>query len=305
MKTKSLHKNNIHNSSYDFELLCANENSLKEFVFENKYDTNTIDFSSSNAVKALNKALLKTHYNISYWDIPQNYLCPPIPGRADYIHYISDLLGIKSSSNILGLDIGVGANGIYPILGNSIYNWKFVCSDISSDAINNVNKIIQNNPKLKDNITCILQNEKHEIFNNIINPNDRFDFTMCNPPFHSSSKEALKGTNRKNKNLNIKDNILNFGGMANELWCKNGESAFIKKMIKQSIIYKYNVLWFTTLVSKKENLKDIQKHLKKLNVFDIKIIEMIQGNKQTRFVAWTFFDEKEQKIWKNKEKNKK
>ena len=287
MKTKPLHKNNIHNSSYDFELLCSNENSLKEFVFVNQYDIKTIDFSNAKAIIALNKALLKTHYNISYWDIPQNYLCPPIPGRADYIHYIADLIG-SSTKNIMGLDIGVGANGIYPILANSIYNWKFVCSDISSDAISNVNKIIQNNPTLKDNITCILQSEKHEIFNNIIKQNDRFDFTMCNPPFHSSEKEALKGTNRKNKNLNIKDDTLNFGGMANELWCKNGEAAFIKKMIKQSIIYKDNVKWFTTLVSKKENLKDIQKHLKKLNALEVKIVEMTQGNKQTRFVAWRF-----------------
>jgi 23S rRNA (adenine1618-N6)-methyltransferase len=288
MKIKSLHKNNIHNSSYDFELLCTNESSLREFVFINKYNTKTIDFSNYDAIIALNKALLKTYYNISYWDIPQNYLCPPIPGRADYIHYIADLIDYKSKQDINGLDIGVGANAIYPILGNSIYNWKFVCTDISNDSLDNVNKILDNNTKLKDNITCILQNEKHEIFNNIIKPNDKFDFTMCNPPFHESAKEAIKGTNRKNKNLNIKDDTLNFGGMANELWCKNGEAAFIKKMIKQSVIYKDNVKWFTTLVSKKENLKDIQKQLTKLKVNDMKIIEMIQGNKQTRFVAWTF-----------------
>ena len=290
MKIKSLHNNNIHNSSYDFELLCSNESSLREFVFINKYNTKTIDFSNYDAIIALNKALLKTHYNISYWDIPTNYLCPPIPGRADYIHYIADLIEYKSKQDIKGLDIGVGANAIYPILGNSIYNWKFVCTDISNDSLDNVNKILDNNTKLKDNITCILQNEKHEIFNNIIKPNDKFDFTMCNPPFHESAKEAIKGTNRKNKNLNIKDDTLNFGGMANELWCKNGESAFIKKMIKQSVIYKDNVKWFTTLVSKKENLKDIQKQLTKLKVNDMKIIEMIQGNKQTRFVAWTFQD---------------
>ena len=295
MKTKSLHKNNIHNSSYDFELLCSNESSLKEFVFVNSYDKKTIDFSNSKAIIALNKALLKTHYNISYWDIPSNYLCPPIPGRADYIHYIADLL--KTNKNIIGLDIGVGANCIYPILGNSIFNWKFKASDISEESLQNVQIIISKNENLKDSITTILQTQKHEIFNNIINPNDKFDFTMCNPPFHSSAKEALKGTNRKNKNLNIKDDTLNFGGMANELWCKNGEAAFIKKMIKQSIIYKHNVLWFTTLVSKKDNLKDIQKQLSKLKPFEVKIVEMIQGNKQTRFVAWTFLNDEEQKQW--------
>ncbi len=286
MKTKTFHKNNIHNQDYDFELLCSNETSLSEYVFINKYNNTTIDFCNPLALIALNKALLKTYYNISYWDIPKNYLCPPIPGRADYIHYISDLF--ENKENLKGLDIGVGANCIYPILGNSIYNWKFVCSDISEKSLDNVNKILNNNPKLKENITPILQTKKHEIFNNIISSNDKFDFTMCNPPFHSSQKEALKGTLRKNKNLSIKEDSSNFGGISNELWCKNGESAFIKKMIKQSVIYKNNVKWFTTLVSKKENLKDIQKQLSKLDTKDIKIINMSQGNKQTRVVAWTF-----------------
>jgi len=286
MKTKTFHKNNIHNQDYDFELLCSNETSLSEYVFVNQYNNTTIDFSNPLALIALNKALLKTYYNISYWDIPKNYLCPPIPGRADYIHYISDLF--ENKENLKGLDIGVGANCIYPILGNSIYNWKFVCSDISEESLDNVNKILNNNPKLKENITPILQTTKHEIFNNIISSNDKFDFSMCNPPFHSSQKEALKGTLRKNKNLNIKDDSSNFGGISNELWCKNGEAAFIKKMIKQSVIYKNNVKWFTTLVSKKENLKDIQKQLSKLDTKDIKIINMSQGNKQTRVVAWTF-----------------
>ena len=295
MQKDSLHKRNIHNKDYDFELLIKHEKSLQEFVFVNKYDTNTIDFSNALAIIALNKALLKTYYELEYWDIPLNFLCPPIPGRADYIHNIADLL--KDNENIIGLDIGVGANAIYPILGNSIYKWKFVCSDISIDALNNVNKILENNPKLKENINTIFQPFNHDIFNNIISSCDKFDFTMCNPPFHSSAKEALKGTLRKNKNLNIKNDTLNFGGIENELWCKNGEQAFIKKMIKQSIIYKENVLWFSTLVSKKENLKDIQKQLKKLNAFEVKIINMNQGNKQSRFVAWTFLNQQEQELW--------
>ena len=155
MKTKTFHKNNIHNQDYDFELLCSNEISLSEYVFVNQYNNTTIDFSNHLALIALNKALLKTYYDVKYWDIPKNYLCPAIPGRADYIHYIADLF--ENKENLKGLDIGVGANCIYPILGNSIYNWKFVCSDISEESLDNVNKILNNNPNLKENITPILQ----------------------------------------------------------------------------------------------------------------------------------------------------
>ena len=295
MDTDSLQYRDIHNKSYDFELLIKNESSLEEFVFLNKYNILTIDFSDSLALIALNKALLKTYYNIKYWDIPNGFLCPPIPSRADYIHNLSDLL--EYNKNIKVLDIGCGANCIYPLLGSSIYNWDFTCSDISQDSLNNVNNIIKNN-NLQNKIKTIFQKEKHKIFDGIINKDDKFDLTMCNPPFYSSQEDAKKANNKKNKNLNIKNDTLNFGGISNELWCKNGEAAFIKKMIKQSVVYKNNVLWFSTLVSKQENLKDIQKQLKRLNASDVKIVQMKRGNKTTRFVAWTFLSEKEQNLYK-------
>jgi 23S rRNA (adenine1618-N6)-methyltransferase len=254
----------------------------------NKYGNLSIDFHSNEAVLALNKALLKYYYNID-WDIPKKYLCPPIPGRVDYIHYISDLLP-KNLSNIKALDIGVGANCIYPLVGNSIYNWEFVGSDIDDISIQNANNIIKKN-KLEDKITIIKQTSKDDIFKNIIQKDDKFVFSMCNPPFHSSKKEAKEGTKRKLLNLSKGKNTkltLNFGGQANELWYEGGELEFITKMIKQSVVYKNNILWFTTLVSKKENLTNIYKELEKVKPLEIKTVDMKQGNKITRFVAWRF-----------------
>ena len=58
-------------------------------------------------------------------------------------------------------------------------------------------------------------------------------------------------------------------------------------MIKQSIEFKTQVGWFTCLVSKKDNLRKIYKQLNKLNA-TYKTIQMHQGNKQSRFIAWTF-----------------
>ena len=250
----------------------------------------SINFHSTDAVLFLNKALLKYFYNLD-WDIPRKYLCPPIPGRVDYIHYIADLLP-KNLTNIKGLDVGVGANCIYPLVGNSVYGWKFVGSDIDDTSIENANKIILNN-KLEGKITIKKQISKEKIFEGIILKDDKFAFTMCNPPFHKSKKEAKEGTKRKllnlskGKNKNTKT-VLNFGGQHNELWCDGGEVEFITKMIKESVEYKNNVLWFTTLVSKKDNLSEIYKELEKVNPLEIKTIDMIQGNKITRFVAWRF-----------------
>jgi len=303
-----LHPRNLHRSRYDFEKLISNCPELKAFVSINKHGIETIDFSNPNAVKTLNSALLQTYYGIQNWDIPKNYLCPPIPGRADYIHYIADLLAesnnnqIPDTSSVLGLDIGTGANLIYPILGNSIYNWSFVGTDIDKKSIENCSKIIEANPKLIDAISLQQQTESRFIFKNIITPEDRFTFTMCNPPFHASAEEANKSTSRKVSNLNPKEKrntnpVLNFGGQNAELWCNGGEIGFITQMIYESAKYASQVLWFTTLVSKKENLPSIYKTLNKVNAVSVKTIHMAQGQKNSRIVAWSFLNESEKQKW--------
>ncbi|WP_394759748.1 23S rRNA (adenine(1618)-N(6))-methyltransferase RlmF [Flavobacterium sp.] len=303
----NLHPRNKHRFGYDFNELIKTSPELKNHVFINEYDTQTIDFSDPDAVKALNNALLITDYNIQNWDIPQDYLCPPIPGRADYIHYIADLLAstndgiIPESENVVGLDIGIGANCIYPIIGNSVYNWSFVGTDIDENAIQNCKKIIEQNPKLIDAISLQQQVESRFIFKNIILPEDKFTFTICNPPFHNSSADATKASIRKVNNLTetrTKNPVLNFGGQNAELWCDGGEIGFITQMIYESAKYPMQVLWFTTLVSKKENLSSIYKTLNKVQAVEIKTIDMSQGQKTSRIVAWTFLSEVQQKAWK-------
>lgn len=301
---KTLHPRNLHNTQYDFEALIKSEASLKPFVKPNKYGNMSIDFANPQGVIALNKALLSHFYNIKHWDIPKNYLCPPIPGRADYIHYAADLLAscnqgtIPKGNQITVLDVGVGANAIYPILGNCMYDWSFIGSEIEKESILNVNTIIKNND-LK-NIEIREQISLTDIFKNIIKQDEKIDLTLCNPPFHKSKKEAVLGSNRKVRNLtkeNTKSAKLNFGGKSNELWCKGGEVSFITTMIQQSQAYKENCFWFSSLVSKKENLEAIYKALKRVEPLEIKTIEMKQGQKTSRFIAWTFLNKKEQKAW--------
>ncbi|ENA1813680.1 23S rRNA (adenine(1618)-N(6))-methyltransferase RlmF [Flavobacterium psychrophilum] len=303
----NLHPRNLHKFGYDFEALTTCSPELKNHVFTNEYDTQTINFSNPEAVKALNNALLIAYYNIKNWGIPQDYLCPPIPGRADYLHYIADLLAntnnqiIPEGENVIGLDIGIGANCIYPIIGNAIYDWSFVGTDIDEKAIQNCKKIIENNPKLIDAISLQQQVESRFIFKNIILTDDKFAFTICNPPFHNSAAEATKSSARKVNNLQeirTKNPVLNFGGQNTELWCDGGEIGFITQMIYESAKYPMQVLWFTTLVSKRENLSSIYKTLNKVSAVEIKTIDMAQGQKNSRIVAWTFLSELQQKAWR-------
>ncbi|NGY38217.1 23S rRNA (adenine(1618)-N(6))-methyltransferase RlmF [Flavobacterium sp. XN-5] len=307
----NLHPRNQHRFRYDFKLLIENSPALKKYVSINEHKIETIDFSDPEAVKALNKALLITNYDIKNWDIPANYLCPPIPGRADYIHYIADLLassnnGIIPKGNVIqGLDIGIGANCIYPLIGNVEYGWSFVGTDIDEKALQNCSDIIENNPKFIESISLQQQTESRFIFKNIITPEDRFTFTICNPPFHKSEEEATKGSLRKVNNLESRDvtnkatkPVLNFGGHNAELWCEGGELGFITQMIYESAKYPMQCFWFTTLVSKQSHLSSIYKTLNKVNAAMIKTIDMAQGQKNSRIIAWTFLSERQQKQWK-------
>lgn len=301
---KTLHLRNFHNDRYDFNALIKTNPDLQEFVKPNKYGDLSIDFANSQAVISLNKALLAHFYGIKNYTIPNGYLCPPIPGRADYVHHIADLLAscnngvIPKGKAVIGLDVGIGANGIYSIIGSSVYDWNFVGSDIEIESIKSVENIVNSNEILKEKIECKLQTNPENIFTGIIKADEFYDFTLCNPPFHKSLKDAMDGNKRKVQNLTKQKtikNALNFGGKNNELWCKGGEIAFITNMIKESFEFKNNVLWFTTLVSKKENLPLIYKKLEDIKAKEIKTINMSCGQKITRVVAWSFFNNEEQK----------
>ncbi|WP_288448168.1 23S rRNA (adenine(1618)-N(6))-methyltransferase RlmF [uncultured Chryseobacterium sp.] len=299
----SLHTRNLHRNPYDFDQLISCVPELKHYVFINAYQTVTINFSIPKAVKLLNKALLLHFYTIKGWDIPDTNLCPPIPGRADYIHYIADLLAedfgeIPDGNSVKGLDIGTGANLIYPLLGSRSYGWTMLGTDVNSDSLKNAKHILDQNEDLSSVIRLKNQPDADHIFTSIINPGDRFTFTMCNPPFHDSEEAAMKGNIRKTKNLTKSKKarpILNFSGQQSELWCEGGELAFITKMINESTLFSSQVLWFTCLVSKKDNLNKLTNLVKKVKAADVKTIDMAQGQKTSRILAWTFIPQKDRK----------
>lgn len=292
-----LHPRNIHRERYDFDSLVSSFPSLEQQLKINKFGDTSIDFADPIAVKSLNTALLLSCYRLKFWSIPSNFLCPPIPGRADYLHYLADLMDSQvklRNRSLRCLDIGTGANCIYPLLGVQIYNWDFVGVDCNEKALEIAQKNISNND-LNHKITLRKQEKAENVFDGIILPGDYFDLTMCNPPFHSSAIAAKEGSVRKIKGLtnkNIKEPVLNFGGQENELWCEGGEFQFIKQMILQSVTFAHQCLWFTTLVSKKEHLKPLEIILNQKGAKSILVLPMQQGNKMSRILAWSFNEEK-------------
>ena len=303
-----LHPRNKHRERYDFKQLIATCPELAKYVKLNAYNDESIDFANPKAVKWLNKALLKHYYSIEYWDIPTGYLCPPIPGRVDYIHHIADLLGssnngkIPTGPKIKCMDIGVGASCVFPIVGNKEYGWSFIGSETDPVAFESAGKILKNNPFLKRSIELRFQENSKDIFHGIMERNEPVDLTICNPPFHSSLEEAQEGTLRKLSSLShkkITTPILNFGGQNTELWCEGGEESFVRSMIRQSKQFASNCFWFSTQISKQSHLNSVYEALENAGAIEVRTIPMGQGTKTSRIVAWTFLKPDQQNSWLN------
>lgn len=236
----------------------------------------------------MNRALLKAFYGVSHWEIPPGYLCPPIPGRADYIHHVADLLGGARGEKIRILDVGVGANCIYPIIGHAEYGWRFAGSDVDPVALDSARKIVESNPALSGAVDLRLQPASEKILEGVVRPGESFGAVMCNPPFHSSLAAAEEGTRRKRENLGLGAAARNFGGQGGELWCPGGEAAFVSRMIEESARLKTSARWFTALISKAAGLTPIRRALTKADVVERRTIGMAQGQKKSRIVAWRF-----------------
>lgn len=296
---EGLHPRNKHRDPYDFTALVKACPELARHLVKNVAGAPSIDFAKPEAVLALNRALLAHFYGIKHWSLPPGYLCPPIPGRVDYLHHAADLLSggddsrIPRGSSVRVLDIGTGANCIYPILGHQEYGWSFVATDIDAGALKSARRIVGENPSLSGFIECRQQHSPKSLFHGVLNPGERFDLSLCNPPFHSSAEEAQSGTIRKLRNLaarKISKNkaVLNFGGQGCELWCPGGELSFVRRMISESAQVPQSCRWFTSLIAKSAHLSALEAALKDARARQIKIIAMSQGQKKSRILAWSF-----------------
>lgn len=269
-----MHPRNRHQDRYDFTQLARDLPALKPFVLRTPDGQPSIDFADPAAVRVLNRALMQSLYDINGWQFPAGYLCPPIPGRADYLHGLADLLAqenggvIPRGGAICALDIGTGASCIYPLLGHVDYGWSFVGSEIDSAALASATAIIAANSRLGAAVELRLQPDPMLILDGVVQPGERYDLTLCNPPFHASATQAAQAGARKWQNLGRSGGprsrpARNFGGHAHELWCRGGERAFVGQMIKESAELASSVYWFSSLIANGAHLAPLKQQLQK------------------------------------------
>ena len=305
MPTSSLlHPRNPHQGRYDLAELCRVTPQLSAFIINSPSGEPTLDFANEKAVLCLNQALLASYYQVAYWQLPPGYLCPPIPGRADYVHYLADLLSRSTGVLPKGkqyrlLDIGTGASCIYPIIASQSYGWQVLASDIDATAIKAASVLVGANPGLKRSIKLIRQLNSSAIFQGVLTAETKVHLTMCNPPFYSSAAQAAEASTRKWTNLGKAGNgaTRNFAGQQHELWCEGGELQFIRNMITESQLFKQQVCWFSCLVSQQKHVAPLQKLLRDVRVAQQEVIDMRQGNKVSRILAWSYLNEAQQQHW--------
>jgi 23S rRNA (adenine1618-N6)-methyltransferase len=291
-----LHPRNPHRARYDFPRLVTALPALAAHVRPHPVAGDTIDFADPAAVLALNRALLLAHHGLARWDLPPGALCPPVPGRADYLCHVADLLPpVASAADIAVLEIGTGAGCIYPLLGARMLGWRFIATDIAPDSLRWAADLLAANA-LADRIELRLQPDAAAVFENVIRSGERFALSICNPPFHASAVEAEAGTRRKLRNLGAVAGrrdahgrpVLNFGGRAHELWCPGGELGFVGRMIAESARRPGLCGWFTCLVAKSAHLPLLQDALGRVSAAEVRVLPMRHGEKFSRILAWRF-----------------
>merc|ERR1740130_1031884 len=265
-KKYSVHpRNKYFENQPDFAALSLRYKSFATHVKDNGKHC-SIDFKNPESVKCLNQTLLLHDFNIK-WDMPTTNLCPPIPGRCDYVHWVEDLLKDREKctsftphpeGKVRGVDVGTGSSVIFPLLALALHrdeNWSFVASDIDPISVDWAKKNVQAND-FSDRIDVRLVKQSCSLLGLIGGDDGVFDFTMCNPPFFSSTQEAEEKKNPKN----------NRKATSYELVCEGGEEAFVEKMVRDSLVLKKKVWWYTSMIGKKGTLKRLLRLLRENNV---------------------------------------
>ncbi|KAF4650126.1 hypothetical protein FOZ61_000654, partial [Perkinsus olseni] len=231
--TYKMHPRNRHIKPVDYKELSIKTGceELAQYVYHNRFGGYSINYNNRNAVKCLTKCILLHLYNIKGWTVPDGCLIPPVPTRENYIHHLADLIHPQqqqqqqSSSecyrdtSVKGIDVGIGGNGIYSLLGSALYGWQMFGTEVSQESIDNVQSIIDNNKDIV-NITIKKQEDKMKIFEGCIVLEDTYTFSMCNPPFYENddnNKDAMMNRNP------YKD----YGGSTVEMRCQGGELGFL------------------------------------------------------------------------------
>ncbi|KAG2448442.1 hypothetical protein HYH02_006334 [Chlamydomonas schloesseri] len=150
--------NHYYRAEPDFGALAERYEELRPYVTVDANGRAHLETTSWAATRALTACLLRADFGLSWW-LPEGQLVPPVTNRANYLHWINDLLDLSAPQEeyggtagellpLRGLDIGCGANFIYCLLGAALYGWHMTGVDVTATAVRCCGKLIADNPQL-------------------------------------------------------------------------------------------------------------------------------------------------------------
>ncbi|KAI2280450.1 hypothetical protein LOZ02_005067 [Ophidiomyces ophidiicola] len=236
--------------------------------------------------------------------------------RFNYILWLQDL--VDSTANrytdsydperaVAGLDIGTGASCIYPLLGCAQRPaWTFLAtgtppaflclvesnrqlilqSDIDESNIHHARRNIDRNG-LQARIRLTRTRPEDPLIQlDAIPPSKMLDFTMCNPPFYESREELLASAKAKQRPPNSACT-----GADIEMVTAGGETAFVSRMIEESLKLYDKVQWYTSMLGKLSSVTTLVEQLVAAGNKNWAVTQFVQGSKTKRWaIAWSWKD---------------
>ncbi|KAI1986460.1 hypothetical protein LOZ51_006054 [Ophidiomyces ophidiicola] len=305
---------NLYRHDLDFRALALEDVDFARCLKPN----GQLDFNNPDVVRQLTKTLLKRDFAL-HVELPADRLCPPVPNRFNYILWLQDL--VDSTANrytdsydperaVAGLDIGTGASCIYPLLGCAQRPaWTFLAtgtsppppaflclvesnrqlilqSDIDESNIHHARRNIDRNG-LQARIRLTRTRPEDPLIQlDAIPPSKMLDFTMCNPPFYESREELLASAKAKQRPPNSACT-----GADIEMVTAGGETAFVSRMIEESLKLYDKVQWYTSMLGKLSSVTTLVEQLVAAGNKNWAVTQFVQGSKTKRWaIAWSWKD---------------
>jgi 23S rRNA A1618 N6-methylase RlmF len=245
---------------------------------------------------ALTRALLQAQFQLQLPYLESHHLCPPVPNRFFYVHWIHSSLLTMNERTGWGMDIGTGATCIYPLLATRCLDCNMLATDIDAQALSLAKRNVEAN-QMDDKIHLLQVPPSHSqdpsrrppggpLQRGLAawgRPQQRFDFVMTNPPFYDPNDNSMEhvapraGDGRDRTAMTVSEG--NYPG---------GEIGFVTELLADSLRARQSSKWFSSMLGKKTSFIKLQKlvvHM--LGPAHVVATEYGPGQYTRWFLAWT------------------
>ncbi|KAF3048379.1 hypothetical protein E8E12_011745 [Didymella heteroderae] len=282
-------------STVDFKALAKADPDFKQTW---QTCSGKLNFQDPTTLQALSKAILRVDFGLEL-SLPDDRLCPPIPNRWNYVSWIQGLLDSTSpdytnkyepDKEVIGLDIGTGASGIYAMLCmRSRPRWTICATDIDKASFESAAANFAKNNLLSRTKLLQTTSEMPLIPLEALGT-QRLDVTLCNPPFFTDPTEMEKSLSGEGKATG--PNAI-CTGSNNEMVCPGGDLAFVTRIVEESLALRGKVTWYSSMLGKFSSAKAIVELLKSYSITNwaVGVLEPgIKTGTKRWIVAWSFDD---------------